>query len=142
MKLNTDMEDMSEKNQYILAYLPVVKQKTYTLGAVYKHYSGKNIYSLIISRSQLNNRNIKYNDNDESSEGNLTLDYRSDESKINYAARIYSVSILPAECRRKPRIYDLHQPYIPETVHHNSQRGQLPHESRTFEMGALCYSHI
>lgn len=79
MKLNTDMEDMSEKNQYILAYLPVVKQKTYTLGAVYKHYSGKNIYSLIISRSQLNNRNIKYNDNDESSEGNLTLDYRSDE---------------------------------------------------------------
>lgn len=57
MKLNTGMEDMSEKNQYILAYLPVVKQKTYTLGAVYKHYSGKNIYSLIVSRSQLNNKN-------------------------------------------------------------------------------------
>jgi hypothetical protein len=67
MKLNTGMEDMSEKNQYILAYLPVVKQKTYTLGAVYKHYSGKNIYSLIVSRSQLNNKNIKYKDNDESS---------------------------------------------------------------------------
>ena len=79
MKLNTGMEDMSEKNQYILAYLPVVKQKTYTLGAVYKHYSGKNIYSLIISRSQLNNRNIKYKDNDESLEENLTLNYRSDE---------------------------------------------------------------
>ena len=79
MKLNTGMEDMSEKNQYILAYLPVVKQKTYTLGAVYKHYSGKNIYSLIASRSQLNNRNIKYRDNDESSEENLTLNYRSDE---------------------------------------------------------------
>ena len=41
MKLNTGMEDMSEKNQYILSYLPVVKQKTYTLGAVYKHYAGK-----------------------------------------------------------------------------------------------------
>ena len=79
MKLNTGMEDMSEKNQYILAYLPVVKQKTYTLGAVYKHYSGKNIYSLIVSRSQLNNKNIKYRDNDESSEENLTLNYRSDE---------------------------------------------------------------
>lgn len=79
MKLNTGMEDMSEKNQYILAYLPVVKQKTYTLGAVYKHYSGKNIYSLIVSRSQLNNKNIKYKDNDESSEENLTLNYRSDE---------------------------------------------------------------
>lgn len=79
MKLNTGMEDMSEKNQYILAYLPVVKQKTYTLGAVYKHYSRRNIYSLIASRSQLNNRNTKYRDNDESSEENLTLDYRSDE---------------------------------------------------------------
>lgn len=79
MKLNTGMEDMSEKNQYILAYLPVVKQKTYTLGAVYKHYAGKNIYSIIVSRSQMNNKNIKYRDNDESTEENLTLNYRSDE---------------------------------------------------------------
>ena len=79
MKLNTGMKDMSEKNQYILSYLPVVKQKTYTLGAVYKHYAGKNLYSVIISRSQTNNKNIKYKDNDESSEENLTLNYRSDE---------------------------------------------------------------
>ena len=79
MKLNTGMKDMSEKNQYILAYLPVVKQKTYTLGAVYKHYTGRNIYSLIASRSQMNNKNIKYRDNDESSPANLTLNYRSDE---------------------------------------------------------------
>lgn len=79
MKLNTSMEDMSEKNQYILAYLPVVKQKTYTLGAVYKHYAGKNSHSLIVSRSQLNNKNIKYRDNDESLPENLALNYRSDE---------------------------------------------------------------
>ena len=79
MKLNTGMEDMSEKNQYILSYLPVVKQKTYTLGAVYKHYAGKNLYSVIISRSQTNNKNIKYKDNDESKEENLSLNYRSDE---------------------------------------------------------------
>lgn len=79
MKLNTGMEDMSEKNQYILAYLPVVKQKTYTLGAVYKHYAGKNSHSLIVSRSQLNNKNIKYRDNDESLPENLALNYRSDE---------------------------------------------------------------
>lgn len=79
MKLNTGMEDMTEKNQYILAYLPVVKQKTYTLGAVYKHYAGKNSHSLIVSRSQLNNKNIKYRDNDESQPENLSLNYRSDE---------------------------------------------------------------
>lgn len=79
MKLNTGMKDMSEENQYILAYLPIVKQKTYTLGVVYKHYSGKNIYSLIVSRSQMNNKNIKYRDNDDSSPENLSLNYRSDE---------------------------------------------------------------
>lgn len=79
MKLNTNMPDMSEENQYILSYLPVVKQKTYTLGAVYKHYSGKNSYSLILSRSLLNNKNKKYKDNDESLPENLTLDYQSDE---------------------------------------------------------------
>lgn len=84
MKLNTGMEDMSEKNQYILAYLPVVKQKTYTLGAVYKHYSGRNIYSLIVSRSQMNNKNIKYRDNDESSPENLSLNYRSDETENKF----------------------------------------------------------
>ncbi len=54
MKLNTGMKDMSEKNQYILAYLPVVKQKTYTLGAVYKHYTGKNIYSVIVTTKTSN----------------------------------------------------------------------------------------
>lgn len=79
MKLNTGMKDMSEKNQYILTYLPVVKQKTYTLGAVYKHRTEKNVYTLVLSRSQLHNTNVKYKDNDDSSPDNLTLDYRSDE---------------------------------------------------------------
>lgn len=49
------------------------------MGAVYKHYAGKNLYSVIISRSQTNNKNIKYKDNDESKEENLSLNYRSDE---------------------------------------------------------------
>ncbi len=79
MKLNTGKDDLSEKNQYILQYLPVVKQRTYTIGGVYKHYSGRNIYSVIASHSYLNNKNIKYKDNNESSENNLTLNYRSDE---------------------------------------------------------------
>lgn len=79
MKLNTGMKDMTEENQYILSYLPVIKQKTYTLGAVYKHYSGRNIYSIIISRSEMHNWNTKYKDNDESLEDNLSLKYRSGE---------------------------------------------------------------
>lgn len=79
MKLNTGMKDMSEENQYILSYLPVIKQKTYTLGAVYKHYAGKNIHTLVISRSEMHNKNIKYRDNDESIPDNLSLNYRSGE---------------------------------------------------------------
>lgn len=80
MKLNTgDEESLSEENQYILSYLPVIQQKSYTLGAVYKHYAGNNNYSIIISRSQTNNKNTKYRDNDESSADNLTLRYNSDE---------------------------------------------------------------
>lgn len=80
MKLNTgDEENLSEENQYILSYLPVIQQKSYTLGAVYKHYAGNNNYSIIISRSQTNNKNTKYKNNDESSADNLTLRYNSDE---------------------------------------------------------------
>lgn len=81
MKLNTGMEDMSDKNKYILDYLPVVRQKTYTLGAVYKHYAGKNVYSVVASRSYLNNKNTKYLNNDESVPDNLTLHYVSDEAE-------------------------------------------------------------
>ena len=78
--INTgDEENLSEENQYILSYLPVIQQKSYTLGAVYKHYAGNNNYSIIISRSQTNNKNTKYKDNDESSADNLTLRYNSDE---------------------------------------------------------------
>lgn len=40
MKLNTGMEDMSEKPIYHLL-LAGRKTKTYTLGAVYKHYARK-----------------------------------------------------------------------------------------------------
>jgi len=81
MKLNTDMKDMSDENKYILEYLPVVKQKTYTLGAVYKHFAGHNIYSLIGSTSYMDNRNVKYKDNIEEPE-NLSLKYRSGESEF------------------------------------------------------------
>ena len=81
MKLNTGMKDMSDENKYILEYLPVVKQKTYTLGAVYKHFAGHNMYSLIASSSYMNNKNVKYKDNIEEPE-RLSLDYNSGESEF------------------------------------------------------------
>ena len=79
MKLNTETDPEDETKQYLLNYLPTIKQNTYTLGAVYKHYSGNHTQTVVLSRSFMNNSNIKYRDNDESSTDNLTLRLKSDE---------------------------------------------------------------
>lgn len=79
MKLNTETDPEDESKQYLLNYLPTIKQNTYTLGAVYKHYSGNHTQTVVLSRSFMNNSNIKYRDNDESSTDNLTLRLKSDE---------------------------------------------------------------
>ena len=79
MKLNTETDPEDESKQYLLNYLPTIKQNTYTLGAVYKHYSGNHTQTVVLSRSFMNNSNIKYRDNDESFTDNLTLRLKSDE---------------------------------------------------------------
>ena len=79
MKLNTETDPEDESKQYLLNYLPTIKQNTYTLGVVYKHYSGNHTQTVVLSRSFMNNSNIKYRDNDESSTDNLTLRLKSDE---------------------------------------------------------------
>lgn len=79
MKLNTETDPEDESKQYLLNYLPTIKQNTYTLGTVYKHYSGNHTQTVVLSRSFMNNSNIKYRDNDESSTNNLTLRLKSDE---------------------------------------------------------------
>ena len=79
MKLNTETDPEDESKQYLLNYLPTIKQNTYTLGAVYKHSSGNHTQTVVLSRSFMNNSNIKYRDNDESFTDNLTLRLKSDE---------------------------------------------------------------
>lgn len=71
MKLNLGIE--GEDAEYMLSYLPEINQETYTVGGVYRHYSQRHVLSIVLSQSYLNNRNVKYRDNDESSEENLTL---------------------------------------------------------------------
>lgn len=82
MKLNTKADD--EDNEYILSYLPKIQQETFTLGAVYRHYAGAHIQSVIASHSYLNNRNTKYRQNDESNPDNLTLRLRSTEQNTQF----------------------------------------------------------
>lgn len=92
MKLNQKADPEDEGKQYILSYLPVIKQKTYTLGAVYKHYGGNHVQTVVLSRNYMNNNNIKYRDNDKSSLDNLTLKYNSDE--IENHLRFENISTL------------------------------------------------
>lgn len=71
MKLSDDPDDKGD--EYLLSYLPVLKQETFTVGASYKHFSASHIQTYSLSYSYLNNRSRKYLDNDESVGDNLIL---------------------------------------------------------------------
>lgn len=84
MKLNKNQT--GEDAEYILSYLPRIRQKTYTIGTVYTHYSASSIQSLTARYNYLRNENLKYRDNDDSSVDNKTLDLNSTEQKISLKA--------------------------------------------------------
>ncbi|MDD2799590.1 MAG: TonB-dependent receptor [Bacteroidales bacterium] len=84
MKLNTDTVGQTDGNKYILSTLPTIKQNTYTLGAVYKHFAGSQVQTLVLSTNKLNNSNLKYFGNEESN--GILLDYNSyeQETKLRF----------------------------------------------------------
>lgn len=75
--LNTDIENPTEFQEYVVNNLAVNEQWTYTIGAVYKHFHRNGYSTVALSRNMLNNDSYKYFDNDESDPANLTLDYHS-----------------------------------------------------------------
>lgn len=79
MKLNVDEE--GEDAEYMLSYLPRIQQETFTVGASWRHYAGRHVQTVTLSHNYLNNRNLKYRNNDSSSEENLNLRLRSVEQK-------------------------------------------------------------
>lgn len=84
MRLNEKAD--SESNEYLLSYLPRLWQETFTLGASYRHFKGRSVQSVSLSYSYINNRNLKYRNNDESSEENLILKLRAVEGKASLRA--------------------------------------------------------
>ncbi len=76
-KLNLDNND-EPYQRYLLDNLPVNEQWNYTWGAVYKRYRENGYTTFVLSRNMLNNTAKKYQDNEETQE-NLTLDYKSQE---------------------------------------------------------------
>ena len=79
MRLNVDEE--GEDAAYLLSYLPRIRQETFTVGALWRHYAGRHVQTLSVSHNYLNNRNLKYRNNDSSTEENLLLRLRSVEQK-------------------------------------------------------------
>ncbi|WP_010528474.1 TonB-dependent receptor [Thermophagus xiamenensis] len=82
--------DPTEENQYILEYLPSFEQWNYTVGASFKHFMDQNYLEVAISRSQLNNRINKYQDNEEDNPDKLVNDYVSDEIQNRLRMELYS----------------------------------------------------
>ena len=84
-ELNLDANE-TEEQQFLLNNLPVSPQWNYTNGLVYKNYRDNGYWTLVISRNMLNNESTKYQNNDDSSEDNLTLKYRSQEIENKFRA--------------------------------------------------------
>lgn len=84
-KLNTGISDPDATQTYILGYLPVYNQWSYTIGVVYTHFRKKGYDNWVVSRSMLDNEEIKYRSNVEVPDS-LLLHYRSREmaSRIRY----------------------------------------------------------
>ncbi|MBE0675289.1 MAG: TonB-dependent receptor [Bacteroidales bacterium] len=83
-RLNLDAND-TEYQRYILDYIPVQEQYSYTVGAVWKRYRDNGFDTWVISRNYLNNTQFKYMDNIEA-DTMLILDYKSGEgeNKLRY----------------------------------------------------------
>jgi len=71
----------TDYQRYLLDYIPVQEQYSYTTGIVYKHFGKRGFDTWVLSRNYLNNSQYKYANNIEI-EGNKVLDYLSGEGEI------------------------------------------------------------
>lgn len=83
----------AEYNQYIYNQLPINNQWNYTIGAKYTNFRKNSYTNIIISRTHLNNRAYKYQNNDQTDPNKLILDYKSQE--IENKLRIEDITRLP-----------------------------------------------
>lgn len=79
-KLNLKANE-TDYQRYILDYIPVQEQYSYTTGIVYKHFRDGGFDTWVLSRNYLNNTQYKYKDNVEA-DTNRILDYFSGEGEI------------------------------------------------------------
>jgi hypothetical protein len=84
-KLNLGANE-TEDQQYLLGFLPYFNQWNYTVGARYRKFTDKGNYILVASRTQQNNENFKYRDNENDNPDALLFRLTSNESenKLRY----------------------------------------------------------
>jgi hypothetical protein len=82
--LNTDMKNTEPDQRYLLSYMPVNYQWSYTVGVVYKHFRENGFDTWVVSRNVFNNRQFKHRNNDKNDI--KVLDYTSQEleNKFRY----------------------------------------------------------
>ena len=84
-ELNTSLENPTENQSYILSFVPVNEQWSYTAGAVFKHFAEKGYHTFVLSRNQLHNELYKYRDNIEiDSLKNFDINSDEVETKFRY----------------------------------------------------------
>jgi hypothetical protein len=69
----------TETQQYLLDNLPEYFQWNYTNGLVYKRFRENGYWTVVVSRSMLNNESEKYKNNDKTNPDNAVLLYKSQE---------------------------------------------------------------
>lgn len=75
--------DKTEEQRYILGYLPVFEQSSYTVGMVYKHFGTRSNQTFVFSRNYLDNISYKYLHNIEVDSLKI-LDYKSSETENKF----------------------------------------------------------
>ncbi|MGM0667767.1 MAG: TonB-dependent receptor plug domain-containing protein, partial [Bacteroidota bacterium] len=81
-ELNREADD-TEYQRYILDYIPVQKQYSYTFGIKYKHFRDNGYDTWILSRNYLNNLQYKYAGNEEI-DSLKVFDYKSGEGENKF----------------------------------------------------------
>ena len=136
MKLNLDEE--GEDAEYLLSYLPRIRQETFTVGASWRHYAGRHVQTVTLSHTYLNNRNLKYRDNDDSSEENLTLRLRSVEQKTTLRAENRSCLGRWTVREGAELSYSSYtQPHVPAAFHRRDAAVRLPDPAGNRRLGAF-----
>lgn len=82
-RLNLGIKNPDEVQQYILGYLPENNQWSYMIGGVYRHFGDRGFHTLVLSRNMLDNRAIKFQDNDKREDLKI-FDYQSQEAENRF----------------------------------------------------------